>query len=70
MLYLSSDGYYDQMGGEHNKRLTSKHFSKFLSQIYQLELREQYDRAIINLLEWQGSNEDQTDDILLMGIRL
>lgn len=68
-LFLFSDGYKDQIGGENEKRLKSAAFKKILLDIYshpyetQLQFIEQAHE------EWKGSY-DQTDDILVMGIQL
>ncbi len=69
ILYMFSDGYADQFGGEHGKKLTRKKFKEILMEQRGVSLKEQY----INLLEFHSSYRkgfDQIDDILVMGIRI
>lgn len=69
MLYLFSDGYRDQFGGNNNSKFMSKKFSELLFDIHQLPLLEQ--KEILNKIneEWMGDHA-QTDDILVMGVKL
>jgi PAS domain S-box-containing protein len=67
-FFLFSDGYADQFG-ENDKRLMTKRFQEQLLSIQQLPMSHQ-ERFLRNFLEnWQGSQE-QTDDILVIGVRL
>ena len=69
ILYLASDGYADQFGGEQGKKLTRKKFKELLLLQRGKPLQEQE----LNLLnfhnEYKGKG-DQIDDILVMGIRI
>ena len=69
MIYLFSDGYRDQFGGEKNTKFMSKKFNQLLFEIHHLPLKEQ--QAILDktLNEWKGAGQ-QTDDILVMGVRI
>jgi sigma-B regulation protein RsbU (phosphoserine phosphatase) len=69
MIYLSSDGYVDQIGGPSRKTFRSKYLKKMLIDIHQKPIDEQ--RAILekNFEEWKG-NIEQVDDILIVGIRI
>ncbi len=69
MLYLCSDGYADQIGGERGKRLGIKRFVKLLHHCYKLPPSEQKKVFQSVLLKWRGDYY-QIDDILLMGIRI
>lgn len=68
-IYLSSDGYQDQFGGERNKKFTSKGLRNLLTSIYEQPIPEQ--KKILNktIEEWKGSNS-QTDDICVMGVKI
>ena len=68
-IYLFSDGYVDQFGSEKNKKLMSKRFLKLIKEINHLPMIEQ--QVIISdfLTEWMGAHE-QTDDIMVIGMRL
>jgi PAS domain S-box-containing protein len=67
-FYLFSDGFADQFG-ENNKRLMTKRFKEQLLSIQHLSLPEQK-IALKNFFDtWKGSRE-QTDDVLVIGVRL
>jgi len=68
-FYLFSDGYQDQFGGEENGKLMKKHFRELLYQIHQMPMQEQGELLLEWHEAWKG-NLAQTDDILVMGIRL
>jgi sigma-B regulation protein RsbU (phosphoserine phosphatase) len=69
LLYLFSDGYIDQFGGSDRKTFRSDNFKKILLEIKDLPLIEQKKYLIKQHEEWKGVIE-QTDDILIVGIRL
>jgi serine phosphatase RsbU (regulator of sigma subunit) len=69
MIYLFSDGYRDQFGGKDNTKFMSKKFNELLLKIHHLPLHEQKEILEIKIEEWK-SGRHQTDDILVMGIRL
>ncbi|HRH65018.1 MAG TPA: STM3941 family protein [Bacteroidia bacterium] len=69
ILYLTSDGYADQFGGETGKKLTRKRFKELLLLQKGKSLSEQKE----NLLHFHNEYKrqgDQIDDILVMGIRI
>ena len=67
--YLYSDGFQDQFGGENNKKYMAKKFREYLASIH----KEEMDKQLINLEKefnsWKG-NYSQTDDILVIGIKV
>ncbi|HQQ95133.1 MAG TPA: SpoIIE family protein phosphatase [Bacteroidia bacterium] len=67
-LYLLSDGFTDQFGGPDNKKYNIKRFRQLLLDIQQHSMDEQKSAIQRALEEWKGNN-DQLDDILIMGIR-
>lgn len=69
MIYLFSDGYRDQFGGKDNKKFMAKKFNELLLNIHQRPLHEQQEILDKTIEEWKG-NYPQTDDILVMGIRI
>jgi serine phosphatase RsbU (regulator of sigma subunit) len=69
LLYLFSDGYIDQFGGSDRKTFRSDNFKKILLKIKDLPLIEQKKYLIKQYEEWKGGIE-QTDDILIVGIKL
>ncbi len=69
VLYLFSDGFPDQKGGAEKKKFYYPPFKELLLSIQHLSLKEQQEQLDKTITEWIGNNE-QIDDILIMGIRL
>ncbi len=68
MVYMFSDGYADQFGGEKGRKYKGKRLRDLLLRI-STETVEKQERLIAGeLLAWQG-DQDQVDDILVMGVR-
>ncbi|MFH2142973.1 MAG: SpoIIE family protein phosphatase [Bacteroidota bacterium] len=68
MFYAFSDGFIDQFGGPKRKKFMSKQFKELLTNISTLPVSSQSEFLDKTLNDWKGDNE-QTDDILVMGIR-
>jgi serine phosphatase RsbU (regulator of sigma subunit) len=68
-LYLFSDGFPDQIGGDHNKKLLLKRFKYGLLKMQHKALSEQKITLEKFLHKWK-MDQEQTDDILVIGIRL
>jgi len=68
-LYMFSDGYPDQFGGEKEKKYSTKRFKQLLLGIQDKSMEEQ--KAILNkeIEEWRGCI-NQIDDIIVLGIRV
>ena len=69
MVYLFSDGYRDQFGGPDNAKFMSKKFNQLLLDIHQWPMNLQKDKLEKTIEAWKGKHP-QTDDILVLGIRL
>ncbi len=69
ILYLFSDGYIDQFGESTDKKFMRARFHKLLLSILNLDMEEQKKALHRTLNEWKG-NLDQTDDILVLGIKI
>ena len=69
MIYLFSDGYADQFGGKNDKKFLSAHFKEMILEYSKLDTDDQKDCILKSFHNWKGGN-DQTDDVLVMGIRL
>jgi len=68
-LYLCSDGYQDQFGGEQNKKFLVRNMKELFGKIHEQPMNAQK-QFLENMLEkWMG-NEKQTDDILIFGVRI
>jgi len=68
-LYLSSDGFQDQFGGKNDKKFMSKRLYNMLTQIHKMPLEKQKIHIESQLEKWQANNK-QTDDIMMIGIKL
>jgi len=68
-IYLSSDGFADQFGGPENKKFMSKRFEELLLEIHKQPVATQKEALKKSLAEWKGDN-DQVDDILVIGIKI
>ncbi len=69
MIYLFSDGYLDQFGGSDNRKFMKKRFIDLLQEISHLEGAFQKAALEKNLAAWKG-DKNQTDDVMVIGIRL
>jgi len=67
-LYLFTDGYEDQFGGLHDKKMKGKTFREQLVSIQSKSMQAQHDELDCLHKAWKG-NESQTDDILVVGLR-
>jgi serine phosphatase RsbU (regulator of sigma subunit) len=69
-VYMYSDGYEDQFGGVNNKKFLSKNLKQLFYNIHQLPLKEQKQVLEATIDEWMGGIQTQTDDIMVIGIRI
>ncbi|MFN8256559.1 MAG: SpoIIE family protein phosphatase [Bacteroidales bacterium] len=69
VFYIFSDGYLSQFGGENDETFKSKRFKEMLSEIHQKPMFEQERILDSRFKAWKGNNE-QTDDVLVIGIRI
>lgn len=69
MIYLPTDGYSDQFGGEKGKKLKFASMLKIFNEIIQKSMQEQ-SMILNNRFEnWRG-NLEQVDDVCIIGIRI
>ncbi|GAA4845198.1 hypothetical protein GCM10023331_32520 [Algivirga pacifica] len=70
-IYLFSDGYKDQFGGENNQRFMVKRFYRLLESLQTYNIAQQSSVLENALEEWmQASEAKQLDDVLVWGVRL
>ncbi|MFN4233957.1 MAG: SpoIIE family protein phosphatase [Bacteroidia bacterium] len=67
-VYLFSDGYVDQFGGEKGKKLNRKRFKELLLTISEMETDEQEAFLEYAFNNWR-QQEEQTDDIVVIGLK-
>lgn len=70
MIYLPTDGMKDQFGSETGKRFSTKKMAALFESIQQQSCDSQKANIREEFLRWRGELEDQTDDVLLIGLRL
>jgi len=68
-VYLHTDGYPDQFGGEDNRKFMMRNFKNLLINNYLKSMIEQKQVLLQTHLKWKGMY-DQIDDILVMGVRI
>ena len=68
-LYLKTDGYEDQFGGEKYKKYTANRLKELLFTIHSKPMNEQYEILNRTINDWMNT-QDQIDDITLMGIMI
>jgi CheY-like chemotaxis protein/serine phosphatase RsbU (regulator of sigma subunit) len=68
LLYIFSDGYYDQFGGSRNMKMFSSNFRKLLLDIHQKSMPVQRKLVEEYYDTWKGNNE-QVDDVLVIGFK-
>ncbi|OFY83213.1 MAG: hypothetical protein A3F72_03345 [Bacteroidetes bacterium RIFCSPLOWO2_12_FULL_35_15] len=68
-LYFCSDGFADQFGGPKNKKFMTKKFKNVLLQTTKHSMQTQQLELERIFKEWKN-NEEQTDDVLVLGIQL
>lgn len=68
-IYLFTDGIVDQFGGEENKKFMYPRFKALLKSVAHDPMEKQLAQIEQKINQWQGSNE-QTDDMLLIGVRI
>ncbi len=69
MIYVFTDGFADQFGGESGKKYMTKRFKDLLLSIHHKPATEQEAILEKSLAEWK-KDISQVDDILVMGVRI
>lgn len=69
IIYMFSDGYTDQIGGEFRRKFNSSPFRQLLLEIKDEPMRRQQEVLGATIEDWKGDIE-QIDDILVMGVKL
>lgn len=69
LYYIFTDGFQDQFGGTSGRKYMRKYFRNFLLEISKEPMATQKRLLETELRDWQGDNP-QTDDILIMGLKV
>jgi serine phosphatase RsbU (regulator of sigma subunit) len=67
-IYLFSDGYIDQFGGERGKKMKTVKFKKLLIENSSKDLNQQKKTLLKAFNDWKG-NLEQVDDVCVIGVR-
>jgi serine phosphatase RsbU (regulator of sigma subunit) len=68
-LYVFSDGFSDQFGGENGKKFKSKNFKRLLLELQNQSLPDQKEAIFDAFHKWRGAIE-QVDDVCVIGFQL
>jgi len=68
-FYIFSNGYVDQIGGPDGEKIMVQQFNQLLLDVQHLTMKEQHKVLESSFENWRG-NHKQSDDVLVIGIRL
>jgi serine phosphatase RsbU (regulator of sigma subunit)/uncharacterized protein HemY len=68
-IYLFTDGFVDQFGGENGKKFMTKRLKETLLEINPLPMSDQLEKLEYTFRSWRGQHE-QVDDVLVIGFRI
>ncbi|MDY0199035.1 MAG: hypothetical protein RBR68_14615, partial [Tenuifilaceae bacterium] len=69
-LYMFSDGFIDQFGGNDGRKFMFKRFTQLLEHIHKFPANEQREIMKITFKEWKREEYSQIDDVLVMGFKI
>ncbi len=69
VIYIFSDGFADQFGGEKGKKFTYGRFKDLLLSIHHLPMEQQKEQLTQAFVAWKG-NHEQLDDVCVIGVRV
>ncbi len=68
-FYLFTDGFADQFGGENGKKFMYKKFSELLVRNNHLAIQQQAEVVLSVFDDWKG-NQEQVDDVCVIGLKI
>lgn len=68
-IYISTDGYWDQIGGEKERSFGKKRLKNLVENIYEQPMLIQKERLMSTLQQYQGDIE-RNDDVTFIGIKI
>ncbi|MBO4603404.1 MAG: SpoIIE family protein phosphatase [Salinivirgaceae bacterium] len=69
-IYTFSDGYQDQFNSDNEHKFTGRRLRELLLEIHQRPMSEQKEILNREYEQWRGPSENQTDDVVIMGVRI
>lgn len=67
-IFLYTDGFMDQFGGEENKKYLKKRFFSVLTNLSQSNGKKFSDELNRTFISWKGEGGEQIDDVLVLGL--
>ena len=68
-LYLFTDGFQDQFGGDRNRKFSKKRMRELILSLSSRAITEQKEKLALHFSEWKV-DQDQIDDVCVIGIRI
>ncbi|MBN8694709.1 MAG: GAF domain-containing protein [Bacteroidetes bacterium] len=68
-VYVLTDGYADQFGGENGKKFKFKKLQKLIQTIAHMPMKDQHDLLEEAFVSWRGKHE-QVDDVCVIGLKI
>ncbi len=69
LIYLITDGFADQFGGDNNKKFQKSRLRELLFSIHTVPMDQQRSSLLTTFEKWRGNNE-QVDDVTIIGVRV
>lgn len=71
-LYMFSDGYIDQFGGEKGRKFLKKNFQRLLLHLANQDFDMEQEKQILDetFQSWKGEKHPQIDDVLVLGLKI
>jgi serine phosphatase RsbU (regulator of sigma subunit) len=69
IIYLLSDGFIDQFGGDDGSKFKKAQLKNLLFEIHNMPMKEQKKHIENEFMKWKGKN-DQIDDITIIGVKI
>ena len=69
MIYLATDGYANQLGGPLGKKFMSKNVKSMIAAYHRDPMSKQKEIMESTLHQWMQPDQEQTDDILIIGLK-
>jgi serine phosphatase RsbU (regulator of sigma subunit) len=67
-VYVLTDGYSDQFGGQDGKKFKFKKLQKLIQSISHMPMNDQHDLLEEAFVSWRGKHE-QVDDVCVIGVK-
>lgn len=69
-VYLFSDGFQDQFGGQYGRKYMAENFRNLIYKHYKLPFDQQKTLILQEFEDWKGKNYHQMDDVTIIGFKI